>query len=234
MHVYIYKYNYNALILLGTLCISLIPIYNTLDKCLKINNKYQNLSLQRRRYVIKNIIKSCVLLSMIILLIKPIIIPIILYDKWNNNYIHIGAAFYTVNDLMGLVMVKNLPYSTKAHHTITTTLCLVSFGIDFQTSELGKLLYIYTISSASAYLVNFYLGLRLIMEKQKLEIVRIASRNIYFICCVFNWSWHLIWLFQHYYIMNIGHIVYFFLLFWIVKDDIILLSWLNNRMIKFN
>ena len=35
-------------------------------------------------------------------------------------------------------------------------------------------------------------------------------------------------------IINTSHLVYFALLFWIIKDDIILLSWLNNTMIKFN
>lgn len=228
------NYNFTGLFLLGGLCISLVPIYSGVDKCLQNVEKYNILSLERRKYVIKNFIKSFVLLVMILLLMNPLFIPILLHDEWNNYYIHIGAAFYTCNDLMGLVMVRNLPYSTKAHHTITTALCLTSFGIDFQTSQLGKMILIYTISSANAYLVNFYLGMRLIVEKQKIETIRILSRNIYFVCCTFNWSWHLLWIFQNYGIINGGHMLYFLLLFWIIKDDIILLSWLNNTMIRFN
>ena len=73
----------------------------------------------------------------------------------------------------------------------------------------------------------------LLTEKAKLEMVRILARNIYFLCCLFNWGWHLIWIFNNFGIINIGHLMYFMVLFWIVKDDIILLSWLNNTMIRF-
>jgi len=33
---------------------------------------------------------------------------------------------------------------------------------------------------------------------------------------------------------EITNVIHFFLLFWIIKDDIILLSWLNNTMIRFS
>lgn len=164
---------------------------------------------------------------------KPLILPIIFNDKWNNSLVHISGAIYTSNDLMGLILVKNLPYSTRMHHMITTTLCLTSFGIDFQNSHLGKMIFVYTFASAHAYLVNFYLGARLLTEKKRLEILRIMARNIYFICCILNWGWHLLFIFNNYQQINMGQFMYFILLFWIIKDDIILLSWLNNTMIRF-
>mgnify|MGYP001371518163 CR=1 FL=1 len=60
---------------------------------------------------------------------KPVIWPAIRYNQWDNRLIHFAGALYTSNDVMGLVMVKNLPYSTKMHHMITTVLCLTCFGI---------------------------------------------------------------------------------------------------------
>ena len=227
-------YDFPALFLLGGLCVLLKPTYFLMDKGLQNIEKYNKLPLDKRKYVIKNFIKSFQLIIIAWVMMKPLIIPALYHNQWDNRLIHITGAIYTSNDLMGLIMVKKLPYSTKAHHAITTALCLTSFGIDFQTSQLGRMMFVYTLASAHAYLVNFYLGVRLIVEKNKLKLLRISSRNIYFICCLFNWGWHILWVFNNYGIINIGHLMYFMLLFWIVKDDIILLSWLNNTMIKFN
>jgi len=228
------NYDYPALLFLGGMCALIQKAYPKVDKYLQRYEKYNKLPLDRRKYIIKNFIKSGILFALSIGLFKPVIWPAIKYNQWNSKLIHITGSIYTSNDIMGLVMVKNLPYSTKMHHIITTGLCLTCFGIDFQTSHLGKMMFVYTVASCQSYLVNFYLGTRLIIEKVKLEILRIAARNIYFLCCLFNWGWHLFWIFNNYKIVNGGHLLYFALLFWIIKDDIILLSWLNNTMIRFN
>jgi len=229
----IINYDYKALFFLGGMCSLIQQVYPRVDKYLQRYEKYNNLSLERRKYIVKNFIKSGVLLGLSVGMFRPVVWPAIRYDQWNSKLIHITGAIYTSNDIMGLIMVRDLPYSTKMHHSITTFLCMVCFGIDFQTSQLGRMMFVYTLSSSQAYLVNFYLGARLLTEKSKLEMVRIASRNIYFVCCLFNWSWHILWVFNNYHIVNSGHLLYFALLFWIIKDDIILLSWLNNTMIRF-
>uniref|UniRef100_A0A6C0C3T5 TLC domain-containing protein n=1 Tax=viral metagenome TaxID=1070528 RepID=A0A6C0C3T5_9ZZZZ len=228
------NYDYTALLFLGGMCKIIEQLYPKVDTYLKRFERYNELPLGKRNYIIKNFIKSFLLLALSMSVFKPVIWPAIRYNQWNSKLIHLTGAMYTSNDLMGLVMVESLPYSTKMHHAISTTLCITCFSLDFQTSHLGKMMFVYTFASSQAYLVNFYLGARLLTDKAKLEIVRIASRNIYFICCLFNWGWHLLWVSNNYSIMNTGHIMYFFLLFWIIKDDIILLSWLNNTMIKFS
>ena len=230
----IHNYNYSALITLGGMCISIKCIYPIVDGYLQRFEKYNMLPLAKQKYIIKNFIKSVLLLTLSTVFMKPLILPIILNDKWDNRLVHLSGAIYTSNDLMGLILVKNLPYSTRMHHGITTTLCLVSFSINFQNSNLGKMIFVYTFASAHAYLVNFYLGARLIVEKKRLEMVRITARNIYFVCCFVNWGWHLLFIYNNHQLINMGQIIYFILLFWIIKDDIILLSWLNNTMIKFN
>ena len=229
----LHNYNYSALVTLGGMCFSIRLTYPIVDSYLQRFEKYNNLPLERRNYIIKNFIKSVLLMLLAIAFMKPLILPIIFNDKWDNRLVHISGAIYTSNDLMGLILVKNLPYSTRMHHKITTTLCLTSFGINFQNSHLGKMIFVYTFASAHAYLVNFYLGARLLTEKKRLEIVRIMARNIYFVCCFVNWGWHLLFIFNNYQQINMGQIMYFILLFWIIKDDIILLSWLNNTMIRF-
>lgn len=229
---YITNYNYNALMNLGGICFMVQHGYYFVDKYLQRFEKYNQLPDSKKKYVIKNFIKSTMLLLISTILAKPLTYPAIMHNQWNNRLIHLTGGLYTGNDLVGLIMVKDLPKSTKAHHIITTTLCLLSFGIDFQHSELGKMMFVYTLSSCNSYLVNFYLGARHIVEKTKIEYIRIYSRNIYFICCMMNWGWHLMWITNNYSIVNFGHMIYFILLFWIIKDDLILLSWLNNTMLR--
>jgi len=227
-------YNFSALVILGCACTVLRGAYPVADMYLIRYAKYKELSPSRRLYLIKNFLKSYILMILCIGALKPVIIPAIMYNEWNTIYIQTTAALYASNDIMGLIMVKDLHQSTKMHHTIVTALCLTSFGIEFQTSHVGKMMFVYTISSSHAYLVNFYLGARLLVEKARLEMVRITSRNIYFVCCLVNWSWHILWILNNYNIISGGHLLYFCVLFWIIKDDIILLSWLNNSIIKFN
>ena len=173
------NYDYPALIALFGMCKTIQYAYPKVDHYLERFEKYKILPLERRKYIIKNFIKSFFLLVLSYGMFRPLIWPAIRYNQWDNRLIHLTGAMYTSNDLMGLVMVKNLPYSTKMHHTITTLLCLTCFGIDFQTSHLGKMMFVYTLCSSHAYLVNFYLGARLLTEKAKLELLRIMARNIY-------------------------------------------------------
>ena len=233
IYSFIANYNYRGPIALVGMCSILRVAYPVMDRCLQYNEKYNLLPLERRKYIIKNFIKATMLVVVTIMSFRSIILPALVADTWNSRIIHVVGAVYTSNDVMGLLMVPKLPYSTKMHHIVTTTLCVTSFGIDFQSSSLGKMMFVYTLASANAYLVNFYLGARLLTEKAKLEAVRISARNIYFLCCTLNWGWHIIWSVLHYDILHMGHLIYFLMLLWIIKDDIILLSWLNNTMIKF-
>ena len=130
------NYNYPALLFLGGMCKIIQKSYPRVDTYLQRFEKYNNLSLERRRYIIKNFIKSFLLFALSVGLFKPLVWPAIRYNQWNSKLIHITGAIYTSNDIMGLVMVDNLPDSTKMHHIITTTLCLTCFGLDFQTSHL--------------------------------------------------------------------------------------------------
>ena len=184
------NYDYPALIALFGICKTIQYTYPKVDSYLQRFEKYNMLPLERRKYIIKNFIKSFFLLVLSYGMFRPLIWPAIRYNQWDNRLIHLTGAMYTSNDLMGLVMVKNLPYSTKMHHTITTLLCLTCFGIDFQTSHLGKMMFVYTLSSSHAYLVNFYLGARLLTEKAKLEILRIMARNIYDLIVHNSDVWH--------------------------------------------
>ena len=125
------NYDYQALAALFGMCKVIQYTYPKIDSYLERFEKYKILPLQRRKYIIKNFIKSFFLLVLSYGLFRPLIWPAIRYRQWNNRLIHLAGAMYTSNDLMGLIMVKDLPYSTKMHHTITTSLCFICFGLDF-------------------------------------------------------------------------------------------------------
>ena len=227
------KYDYNSFYTVALSSGVVISTYPILRNYLSNNYiNFRNLPLDKQNYSVKNLIKSSILSSLCLISIPTIVIPVYMNGYWSNWWCHRLGILYTVNDTMGLILVDKLPESTKIHHRITTGLCLLSLGIDFQTSTLGQMLYVYTLASAGAYLVNYYLGMRLLFNKEdglKLINIKKRARDIYFISCLLNWGWHLQWTFRNYNLIGIQHILYFFFLSYIIKDDLILLNWLNKK-----
>ena len=68
--------------------------------------------------IVKNVIKAISLCLLVILSFFFLL-------EWDNNNIRIFASIYVANDLMGIVMCKHLPTSTRIHH-MTTILFLIS------------------------------------------------------------------------------------------------------------
>jgi len=224
------NYDYNAFYTTALSSGSIITTYPILRNYLSNNYiNFRSLPLHKQNYSVKNLIKSSILCSILLISIPTIIIPVYFTGYWSNWWCHRLGVLYTVNDTMGLILVDKLPESTKIHHRITTTLCLLGLGIDFQTSTLGQMMYVYTLASSGAYLVNYYLGARLLFNKQdSLMRIKRKARDIYFISCLLNWGWHLQWTIRNYNLIGLEHILYFFFLNYIIKDDLILLNWLNQ------
>jgi len=224
------NYDYNAFYTVALSSGSIITTYPILRNYLSNNYiNFRSLPLHKQNYSVKNLIKSSILCSILLISIPTIIIPVYFTGYWSNWWCHRLGVLYTVNDTMGLILVDKLPESTKIHHRITTTLCLLGLGINFQTSTLGQMLYVYTLASSGAYLVNYYLGARLLFNKQdSLQLIKRRARDIYFISCLLNWSWHIQWTIRNYNLIGLEHILYFFFLNYIIKDDLILLNWLNQ------
>ena len=178
-------------------------------------------------YIQKNLVKSGCLFVLSILASVLVVWPVILYSFWDNYSIHRLAAVYVSNDIVGLICVENLPKTTRVHHIITSMLVVVSLGLDFQTSDIAQAMLVYTLASATAYMVNFHLGVRWLCAKDELKKLRYVAAVIYITCCAVSWSWHVHWLWSTSR-LNIFHFMYVFLLAWIVRDDIILMRWLTT------
>ena len=202
---------------------------------LEDNNKtFQRLELNKRLYVVKNIVKSVVLGFISVSYSKTLINSLII-DKYDMNFIRDIASLYVSNDIMALLLVPNLPKTTKIHHSITTMLLGYTMTVDYNyISNPGKLMLIYTLLSCYSFLVNFYLGVRFLQQKNTenrlIKYSRVASFYTYATCCFINWTIHCFILLNRIINLqyNIQYLAYTGMLYFIVKDDLILMSWLKD------
>lgn len=219
-------YDYDAFYWFISSCIFVRFMYNIIHMYIpKFRPKYIHLPKFRQMYIQKNLVKSLYLAILTVVASFNIILPIYLYGIWDNYTIHRLAALYVSNDFVGLVCVDKLPMTTRIHHIVTTILVFSSWSMDFNTSDIGQAMLVYTMASASAYIVNLHLAVRLLFEKDELFRLRNIAAGIYMSCCAGSWTWHIIWAFSRA-TFNTYHVMYFLLLGCIVRDDIILMQWL--------
>ena len=234
----------NLYLVLGQVCGLYSISYCFLYKVLEYNSSFQKLVFDRKLYVIKNIIKS-ISLAYLSAITIPYIGTYVTMGEINLDLTRWWGIIFVANDLTALWMVKNLPSNTRNHHLMTTFLLQIVFLFDGNELEIIKFVVIYTIFSYYAFLVNLYLGCRFLelenpendkyitIFNKSIDELRILAYYNYGLCLLVNWSCHAYYTF---FLMNkiyVSHIVYFFLLVPIVKDDLILLSWLKYKKNSF-
>ena len=221
-------YDYDALYWFISSCIFVRTMYNIVDRLFHIKIKrYRELPRFRQMYIQKNMVKSVYLAILTVYATVTIVWQIYNYGYWNNYIIHRLATLYGSNDFVGLVFVDNLPKTTRIHHIVSTILVFTALSLDFQESDIGQAMLVYTMASAAAYVVNFHLAIRLLFKNADVERLRYTAGAIYIFCRGCSWSWHLYWAFSRVE-FNIYHLMYFLLLGAIVRDDIILMQWLSS------
>ena len=221
-------YDYYAIYWFLLSCLFVRCMYVLLDHTLKkTSRKYASLPVFRQMYIQKNFIKSIFLAVLTLYALVAVIWPIVYENTWDSYIIHRLGSIYVSNDFTGLVCVDRLPQTTKVHHIITTILVFCSLSIDFQESGIGKAMLVYTMASASAYIVNFHLALRWLCPRHSLRWLRYTAGFIYVTVCILSWTWHFWWICSVSSI-NVYHTMYLLLLSWIVRDDIILMRWLTK------
>ena len=205
---------------------------------LTFNSNYQQIQLSKQLYIVKNVVKSFVLLYVGIFASIDFI-RFIQNDYYEMNLVYYYASLYVANDLTALLIVPNLQNTTKIHHQITCAFLLYTLHVNFNSIEnVGQLLFIYTIFSSYAFLVNFYLGVRFLKNANNTktylnDIIDYSKKYayyIYFVSCIINWSIQLTIMSYRMYngIINLHYVLYSGLLYFIIKDDLILMSWLKN------
>lgn len=145
------------------------------------------------------------------------------------------AVYYIMNDIIGLLLVKKLPTTTKIHH-ITTSLC--GFAIIMKESnnlDVLTLIVLYAVFSSIAFCVNFYLGLRIYSTDIKLKrYMSNISFWTYLFSCIINWILQCYLASQVIQIVPFYHTLFYLaFLYSVGKDDIILMKWLYDDHNKF-
>ena len=81
-----------------------VLLWKTID--FKISkSEFSYLDGYKRKYVIKNLVK-CLCLFIWSPFALVIIKDAFLYDKWDNYKLHVLGSFYSLNDLLGLIIVR--------------------------------------------------------------------------------------------------------------------------------
>ncbi len=228
-------FNIEAYIYLFYCCLSILILYPLTHYVLSNNKKYNTYDVNKKLYIIKNIIKSLLLCYLTFDSIN--LVHGMYYNTWNNAHLNRFASLYVSNDIMGLLMIPKLPRSTKIHHIITTILLLYSFTVDFTKDNVGRLLFILCVFSSYSFLVNLYLGLRHLRTTENnilnnvIEKIRKSSYYIYMVCCFLNWSIQLFIICYKAYrnTLTYQYFIYPWFLIFIINDDLVLLNWLKNK-----
>lgn len=207
-------------------CVGVRWVYGALHRIILFSvPKYQTLHYDKQQYVLKNLIKAVYLALLLCLAVPWVIRPIVLTNTWHSHYIRCFGTMYVSNDVVGLLFVV-LPPTTRLHHLISTVLVCCALTIDFQSSEIGQAMFVYTVASATAYIVNLHLALRWLCVRHSLRWLRLIAGAIYLCCCTLAWSWHGWWIWHHWGQLSRYHCLYLGLLCLIIRDDLILMQWL--------
>jgi|SaaInlV_165m_DNA_1040744.scaffolds.fasta_scaffold17645_2 hypothetical protein len=204
-------------------------VFKTVEFVMNKIGPYKSLSTYKKRYVIKNLLKSNTLFLMTpgtLLILKDIF----MYNKWNNASLHILGTIYSLTDFISLLLVPGLPMTTKLHHGFVTIFGIINIINDYTQPNIVRMLIIYGALSTISFSVNGYLGLRYITQNDKLlNTTALLSFCVYVICFTINWLYH------YYYIITIesmtfATILYFIAAHIIMYDDIKLMGHLIKRV----
>lgn len=197
-------------------------IVTLIVSCLVLSYLYRHLLLgmPRRVYIVKNLVKSFVLMMLVIG-------SFLWLHEWDNDIIKCFASLYVSNDLTALILCRDeLPTSTRLHHMTSVLFMLSAFQTDFTQSKTAQMLYYYTYASAWAFPVNTYLGLRLCFQKRPKYLDHLLNlcKVLYPAICIVNWSFQL-YLFDFTYEST----MYAIFLVMIIYDDLVLVRWLYSH-----
>ena len=161
-----------------------------------------------------------------------------IYDNLDGLNVKRCGMLYLATDVVALLIVPKLPFSTKMHHIVTTFLIVLVTAVDIKAKGFSgltgvcKMALMYGIFSTLPFLVNAYLALRVVYSKASwLHILVKMSLWPYILCCACNWSVHLIWFCSLVYNLELSLINMLYLLgiSTMVNDDIVLMKWLARR-----
>lgn len=206
--------------------------YTILDKYL--SNKYPEYTKisppHKKQYVLSNLIKSVILCGFSCFSIVLLYYYLIL-DEWPTCMITIMATVYSAIDFTSIIRVPKLQRNTMIHHVLVVILHTYCLSVHFSKYTFAYLITMYGLMSGFAFLVNGYLGIRVMLPDYKhLKGLCTAAYINYVVCCAINWSlqiYQLVFYFSDYHITY--KLLFGFMLVNIVYDDLYLLHYLHKH-----
>lgn len=198
----------------------------------KINDEKDILT---RKYRIVNLSKSfllCIMCYRTLLLLKNVIF---FPENVDYNTIELFSALYASIDMAALIYnTKNHP-STNIHHITVQFLYFYIVFYDFKMINLVRPIVAYACYSVFAYLVNGRLAIRKLDFKCE-NSINDVSLGIYFSTSILNWitQGYLLFFATPELPFLYTKMIYSFLVFVIVSDDIFLMKYLINYSNKDN
>lgn len=218
--------------------------YHSLDYLFPlILERFRVLKPGRRRYVIKNVLKSALLFALSIAC-TPTIYRLFYHSHSDNEFIHTIGVLYAIPDVYALWWVRGMLYqSTVFHHISVALLATLGLFLDHSIDTHWIAMLVYAYLSMWTGVVNFYLGVRFLLKRDDPR-EDWARRNlasfalwVYVSCCAANWLYQLHtvmkWLDWRWGELSWGNFVgllaYGAMLSFIIKDDLILIRMLTRE-----
>lgn len=182
------------------------------------------------RYITKNIWKSF-MLFFIWVACTPVFLEGFFQERWSPLSFLCWGTLYVSLDVSGLVYVRGLPITTKAHHTTVFIFGLLNFIANYEIPNYSRSLLIYSYFSIVPCIVNFYLGYRyleIIDDRRKLVAkisywIYTASLSMNIMCQLF-----------FFYFMEFHWSIIFYIFFFsiIIMDDLKLIKFLSKESLN--
>ena len=196
----------------------------------KSSISYNQYNLDKKRYIVSNIIKSLVLGYIIIRHYN--LTNDIIYNNWNDiDKLKKISTLYAVTDFVSLFMVKRMHMSTFFHHIVVNTFHISNIVNNFENYSLNRLIVVYGFCSSLSFLVNMYLSLRFIVKnKETLYNLKRSAYYTYVFCCGINWLYQIYYLINWIYYYPYNYLYYIYILFVVIliNDDLILMNFLRK------
>jgi hypothetical protein len=192
---------------------------------LKECSAYQALDRDKQLYVIKNIVKSVVLMSLAVWMIFQVCNAVIC-EKWDNSAVHVASIIYGFSDVFALLKVPNLPKSTQIHHVSVGCILVLNLFVDYTAPTIWRGAIIYGGISSTTFLVNFYLGIRMLYPRKHVATRTLCTfaMLVYAVALLVTWGIMAFSIIPRYGAFDLPTLLFGVFLWSIGKDDIILMK----------
>jgi hypothetical protein len=206
-----------------------------------LSNRFAQLRPSLRRKSVKNLFKSGLLLVLSFLASYPLY-ELLFLGKPDNGFIRTTGLMYAIPDLFSLYWVWNaLDRSTVYHHFSVGFLATVGIFLDHTEPTHWLAMLVYAYLSMLAGCVNFYMGIRFLLDRKsgredwyRMWLARFCL-TVYVLCCTVNWSYQLytlvVWTAFRVttWATRAGLLAYCTMMVCVVRDDLILIRWLGSE-----